>query len=1270
MLVVYISSAVLTVVFLIMRFFANGPSIPDRLLERRDEGNCVFICGAGVSLPSGLPTFVGLTEYVIDNLNILPEDPISRAFEPWREGSESPKTPLDQIFHDLCNEYGKQVVNRLVTYCLREGRTSGEPSKAHAIVERISCDLDGKPQIITTNFDRLFLDGKCREFSTHLPPRLPAIEHGDIITGVTYLHGCVPQDEGGLPDYVLSSADFGRAYLAEGWAASFIKEVIKQYTVVLLGYTAEDPPVKYLLQGLKEIGADRTLNLYAFEEGEPEEIEAKWRERGVTPIAYPKSDKQHSALWETLEAWANRADDPVVWRDEIISKASKGPRALVPHERGQVAHIVRNLSGAKAFAEKKPIITPEWLCVFDADCRSAPKYEDYLGKVEEFDPLKEYGLDDDPLNLTEKGTPQDQTFDNIFQRREADILPDERCHLTGFKALLPTRLIYLQSWIFQNLDSPIVAWWLCRHYVLHPSFMRRLDRKLSRGTALPSQAVSIWRIIEQAHDNILSPDPDFDGRFFDIKDRIKNEGWSQSVLLGLEKALSVRLSFDRPSGICSVKPPLVGWEDIHISQIADFNVAFCDFQGKEFDIPDDHLEDVLKIAEAQLLRAATLLGNLSETYFSVPSCYPDQDTDGDAVEYFDANDMYFLWFLGLVRHAIELSPDFISKRVLSWPQNEKYFFSKLLLFVYAQRELFTASNAASFLFGLDQRIFWDRHVRSEILFLIRDRWEDFSPMEQESLTDRILAGPVHEKDYGVDNLRHFAVQYAKWLETNGCGFSPAQSNTLAKFVSGIEGWSDERVKDFARSERGRAYLVKIDDSPKDLLALPVNQIIDYLKQSGNVGGPRFSEKQPFSGLIKQKPETALAALSVKLRQEQYEIPFWEDLLEIWPENACIRATCLCAARLLSFPDDQICKLLQQIIRWMGFNWRTMHLKSPRLAWEMYDQIATQLAHGVDATVEGEKTEKPRFNYSSGPAGRMADVLLDAMSSLSNEAYSSKVFLQRLESLLSLEETYATQVATSLALRIDWLHEKHPDWVLRVIVPWFDLEHRYAEVVWSALIQTNAINEPTLRKEMKPSLLKMFPVVNEWRWSDTLLRILVQRFANLVIFADEIEQQAMAHNVRRNLIRMDDQSRSTVVHFLSNVGSENVDGWQNFVIPFIRSYWPKNIKFKTEKTTGAWLYLLSNSGENFPDVLDAVKGYLGEVRTGSALHQFTRETHGEKSLVESFPGHVLEMVNCVKPQRTGRGLFGLPELIDALSDCGLEENQLRVLTKIKEQFAPH
>jgi hypothetical protein len=60
------------------------------------------------------------------------------------------------------------------------------------------------------------------------------------------------------PDYreavggrlVLSSAEFGRAYLAESWATEFIRAAIERYRIVFVGYTADDPPVPYLLEAL------------------------------------------------------------------------------------------------------------------------------------------------------------------------------------------------------------------------------------------------------------------------------------------------------------------------------------------------------------------------------------------------------------------------------------------------------------------------------------------------------------------------------------------------------------------------------------------------------------------------------------------------------------------------------------------------------------------------------------------------------------------------------------------------------------------------------------------------------------------------------------------------------------------------------------------------------------------------------------------------------------------------------------------------------------
>lgn len=98
-----------------MRFYPGGPSIPDILLERCDAGRVVFLCGAGVSSPSGMPTFLGLTQYVIDFFDPPADSEIIAAFKPWLDDQSAANVPLDQIFNLLHLEYGKNEVNALVT---------------------------------------------------------------------------------------------------------------------------------------------------------------------------------------------------------------------------------------------------------------------------------------------------------------------------------------------------------------------------------------------------------------------------------------------------------------------------------------------------------------------------------------------------------------------------------------------------------------------------------------------------------------------------------------------------------------------------------------------------------------------------------------------------------------------------------------------------------------------------------------------------------------------------------------------------------------------------------------------------------------------------------------------------------------------------------------------------------------------------------------------------------------------------------------------------
>ena len=272
-----------------MQFTASGPVIPDDLLLARDQGRVVFFCGAGVSLARArLPSFFELAEKVIATLGVAPESPAFKLMQEARELEKriglSGVISADRIFGLLEREFLPRDIEAAVAAAIRPNE--GCDLSAHQILLQLATTETGQVRLVTTNFDRLFADCSPELVSWH-PPRLPDPGRPTELSGVIYLHGRASVDYTRAENdgFILSSAEFGRAYLADGWATEFIREVIRRYVVVFVGYSADDPPVQYLLEALNRANG-RMENVYAFQSGEETEATARWRHKGVQAIAY------------------------------------------------------------------------------------------------------------------------------------------------------------------------------------------------------------------------------------------------------------------------------------------------------------------------------------------------------------------------------------------------------------------------------------------------------------------------------------------------------------------------------------------------------------------------------------------------------------------------------------------------------------------------------------------------------------------------------------------------------------------------------------------------------------------------------------------------------------------------------------------------------------------------------------------------------------------------------------------------------------------------
>ena len=284
---------------------SKGPDVPVDLLNQLDDERVVFFCGAGVSMGgnSRLPGFRRLLCQVYQSNHIEPNDLETEALR---------KPAYDKAF-ELLERQDRLGSQRLYESVVdRLSVSPAGPLQMHRDLLALS-RVEGGHRLVTTNFDNRFgeaageLPGHGQQLRIHDAPALPVPKRHRWRT-LVHLHGRI-QPEGDRSDLVLTSADFGRAYLTERWAAKFVTALFREFTVVFVGYSLSDPVMKYLVDAVaaERAKGDDLGMAYAFvgcDPGETEEVGKGWMARNVKPILYDHRD-DHVLLRETLRQWVH-----------------------------------------------------------------------------------------------------------------------------------------------------------------------------------------------------------------------------------------------------------------------------------------------------------------------------------------------------------------------------------------------------------------------------------------------------------------------------------------------------------------------------------------------------------------------------------------------------------------------------------------------------------------------------------------------------------------------------------------------------------------------------------------------------------------------------------------------------------------------------------------------------------------------------------------------------------------------------------------------------
>lgn len=312
-------------------------NFPNDIVTALNTNALVIFAGAGVSmgLPANLPDFEKLAKSAAHGTNIEmePEEAIDR----YLGRLESRKVAIRE---------------RIVRQLLPPGH-----NPLHSSLVRFF-KKPNEVRIVTTNFDHLFESASEEEWGEC--PKVfsaPALPLGDRFHGIVHVHG----DISSLDSLVITDADFGRAYLTEGWARRFLVSVYQTYTVLFIGYSHEDTVLSYLARALPPSVKPRRYSLIKAVD-DPD----YWRFLGIEPIPFaPHEDDEFFNLDDGAKSLAEFRQRGVLdWSLEI--KAITSLLHPLPQDKhDHLNHLLNELWAVKLFG--KAVNSVDWLNWLDRE---------------------------------------------------------------------------------------------------------------------------------------------------------------------------------------------------------------------------------------------------------------------------------------------------------------------------------------------------------------------------------------------------------------------------------------------------------------------------------------------------------------------------------------------------------------------------------------------------------------------------------------------------------------------------------------------------------------------------------------------------------------------------------------------------------------------------------------------------------------------------------------------------------------------------------------
>ncbi len=1083
----------------------------------------------------------------------------------------------------------------------------------HLALLELSHDQEGRIRLLTTNFDTLFEQSwrnvNGQPLSSHACQAMPRPKAASF-SGVLHLHGRLRDEDLDLEEteLILTSAEFGDAYLRSGWASRYVYDLARTHILVIVGYQAEDPPMRYLLEAL-EADRERYPDLkaiFAFagiERGAEQVQAALWRAKGLHPILYELDhDGGHTRLYETLRRWRSYAEDPTTWRRGRLAELLAGmPATASTKDLDQIVSLLRHNDAERILAEIAP--APEWIPV-----------------------LKAQGV------FPDGGTSPGPWI--ACRLSEANMI----------RACAEAQLKDERTWAIIE---------------------RTLERELG-SLCVERQA---WRLIARAaHAHIHS----LRSRWYDIRRRIDARDFGYETREAIAHALRPQLKIRRPYEWPGLADSNDDSLRLRCLVDIDFEVPDHAPRVQEVlqEWPQDNqevalLRSIWRTLEQALEEAddAGFLEGLDRASFDVPSIadHPQNQHRGGFMPIIRmAAD---LW----QRLALRAAPE--AKRFAAiWAASGFCLIRRLYLHTLTEPSAFTPTEVATTLRGLNDDDFWMRGLRREVMRLMVERWREFDLKEREAIEVRIRAGvprSLFEPDAFGDEAEwvsmrdHSIFERLARIRSMGGPLADESLSTLATLQDNYPAWQagpgdrDDFWSWTSSIEGPRGDLKTLDGvEDADLVRVAMRLQAENHFEQGNV----------WRLFCEADPERALRSLTVNAAVGDWNIEAWPALLcTAWNVTRVDLQQTL-AAWVLRMPEEQVKQIAAAVLRWLR-NCRSQfsqHGMNPsNIAISLWDKVADCVySNTEEAPSPGLIDINDAINE---PGGMLAELLCDMLSEAkpAPDTGFGPLLAQRFQRVLNADGRAGTLARVYLARVLPWIHHIAPAPIEEQLLPRFFAGDGEANALWGARLRGVVPCHASLFNALKPALLSLFSDAPTSRSEARGLahNLLIPAISSFLPNGQTFDIKPI--EVRSALASTVPEVRHHASWMLwrwmedaEDEPTDRAQRWREVFAPFFQAIWPPDLDCRDKHTSQNLVQMICATREAFSEAVDLVVDVLVPYEIYDIRSWMLTEEH-QMNIPSRYPWAFLKLLNAILKPASSHGpqVHPIPrDLMEVLSLC--------------------